>query len=97
MRWTIFSTIFPTVSRERAIAALRGMLDAVSGDTSASSEPIDAGSDPTPARIRRARPEISAECGHDPEKLVQRYIDIQQRKPNVSNPPCGSLTTELPH
>lgn len=30
-------------------------------------------------RIRRVRHEISAECGHDPQKLVEYYIKLQER------------------
>jgi hypothetical protein len=35
--------------------------------------------DPTLDRIRRARREISAECGHDPYALVEYYIELQKR------------------
>lgn len=35
--------------------------------------------DPTLARIRRARHEISAECGHDPYRLVEYYMQLQQQ------------------
>ncbi|MFL5537527.1 MAG: hypothetical protein ACJ8J0_00960 [Longimicrobiaceae bacterium] len=35
--------------------------------------------DPTLARIRRVRHEISAECGHDPYKLVEYYIGLQEQ------------------
>lgn len=36
-------------------------------------------SDPTLDRIRRVRHEISAECGHDPYKLVEYYTRLQER------------------
>lgn len=36
--------------------------------------------DPTLARIRRARHEISAECGHDPYRLVEYYMQLQQQQ-----------------
>jgi len=35
--------------------------------------------DPTLDRIRRVRHEISAECGHDPHKLVEYYIGLQEQ------------------
>jgi hypothetical protein len=35
--------------------------------------------DPTLDRIRRARHEISKECGHDPYKLVQYYVELQEQ------------------
>jgi hypothetical protein len=35
--------------------------------------------DPTLDRIRRVRHEISAECGHDPYKLVEYYIGLQEQ------------------
>jgi hypothetical protein len=38
---------------------------------------MNAQSDPTLDRIRRARHEISAACGHDPHRLVQYYIEMQ--------------------
>lgn len=46
--------------------------------------------DPTVERIRQIRHKISAECGHDPKKLVKYYTKYQQkfsgrliRKPRV--------------
>jgi hypothetical protein len=30
-------------------------------------------------RIRRARHEISAQCDHDPRKLVEHYMELQKR------------------
>jgi len=46
--------------------------------------------DPTVERIRQIRHKISAECGHDPQKLVKYYRKYQQkfsgrliRKPKV--------------
>jgi hypothetical protein len=35
--------------------------------------------DPTIARIRKARHEISAAAGHDPKRLVEYYIRLQER------------------
>ena len=35
--------------------------------------------DPTLERIRRVRHEISAECGHDPYKLVEYYMQLQEQ------------------
>jgi hypothetical protein len=35
--------------------------------------------DPTLDRIRRVRHEISAECGHDPYKLVEYYMGLQEQ------------------
>lgn len=35
--------------------------------------------DPVIDEIRAVRARISAECGHDPEKLVQYYLRLQQR------------------
>lgn len=40
---------------------------------------MKAPTDPTLDRIRRARREISAEFGHDPYKLVEYYIKLQER------------------
>ena len=30
-------------------------------------------------RIRRVRHEISAQCDHDPHKLVEHYIELQKQ------------------
>jgi hypothetical protein len=38
--------------------------------------------DPTLDRIRRVRHEISEACGHDPNRLVQYYIKLQERHRN---------------
>ncbi len=35
--------------------------------------------DPTIARIRKARHEISAAVGHDPKRLVDYYVRLQER------------------
>ena len=35
--------------------------------------------DPTIARIREIRHRISEECGHDPHRLVARYIEMQKQ------------------
>ena len=34
--------------------------------------------DPVIAEIRKARWMISEECGHDPRRLVERYIRLQE-------------------
>jgi thymidylate kinase len=36
-------------------------------------------SEPTLTRIRKARQRISAKYGHDPEKLVDHYIELQKK------------------
>lgn len=35
--------------------------------------------DPLVERIRKTRNDISEECGHDPKKLIELYIDYQQQ------------------
>ncbi len=35
--------------------------------------------DPVIDRIRKARCRISEECGHDPKKLVEYYMDRQKK------------------
>lgn len=35
--------------------------------------------DPTIQRIRQVRHEISEECGHDPQKLVEYYRRYQEK------------------
>jgi len=35
--------------------------------------------DPTIARIRETRHRISERCGHDPQKLVDYYIELQKK------------------
>ena len=35
--------------------------------------------DPTIARIRETRHRISEECGHDPRKVVDYYIELQKK------------------
>lgn len=35
--------------------------------------------EPTLTRIREARQRISAKCGHDPEKLVEYYMELQKQ------------------
>jgi len=49
--------------------------------------------DPTIERIRQIRHEISAECSHDPKKLVEYYMKYQQkflgrviREPKITAP-----------
>ncbi len=32
------------------------------------------------ARVRKARCQISKECGHDPKRLVEYYIKLQEEK-----------------
>jgi hypothetical protein len=36
--------------------------------------------DPSIARIREARHRISEKCGHDPKKLVEYYMKLQEEK-----------------
>lgn len=36
-------------------------------------------SDPTIDEIRRTRNHLSEECEHNPKKMVERYIQIQQK------------------
>ena len=36
--------------------------------------------DPTIAKIREARHRISEKCGHDPKKLVEYYMKLQEEK-----------------
>ena len=31
------------------------------------------------ARVRKAREHISEECGHDPRRLIEYYMKIQER------------------
>jgi hypothetical protein len=35
--------------------------------------------DPTIARVREARHQISEACGHDPQRLVDYYIELQKK------------------
>ena len=35
--------------------------------------------DPTIARIREARHQISEECGHDPQRIVGYYGELQKK------------------
>jgi hypothetical protein len=35
--------------------------------------------DPTIARVREARHRISEACGHDPQRLVDYYIELQKK------------------
>jgi hypothetical protein len=39
----------------------------------------DIGSDSTLQRIRKARMAISAQCDHDPKKLIEHYMELQER------------------
>lgn len=39
--------------------------------------------DPVISRIREARHRISAECGHDPKKLVKYYMERQKKHPEL--------------
>jgi hypothetical protein len=36
--------------------------------------------DPTIARIREARHRISERCGHDPKKLIEYYMALQEEQ-----------------
>ena len=40
----------------------------------------------TPERIRRVRQEISAACGHDPDKLVEYYMRLQDERRDRRTP-----------
>jgi hypothetical protein len=48
--------------------------------------------DPTLDRIRQVRHEISAEFDHDPEKLVEYYMRLQEERRNRSSgaPPAST-------
>jgi hypothetical protein len=35
--------------------------------------------DPTITRIREARRRISEECGHDPQRVVEYYTNLQKK------------------
>jgi hypothetical protein len=35
--------------------------------------------DPTITRIREARHRISQECEHDPQKIVEYYVELQKK------------------
>jgi hypothetical protein len=35
--------------------------------------------DPTITRIREARHQISEECGHDPQRIVEYYGELQKK------------------
>ncbi len=44
--------------------------------------------DPALDELRKIRHDISRECGHDPDKLVDRYIELQKRhKDRLINAP----------
>jgi len=47
-------------------------------------------SEPTLTRIRKARQRISAECGHDPYKLVDYYMKLQKESQHKLVPPIKS-------
>jgi len=47
--------------------------------------------EPTLTRIRKARQRISAKCGHDPEKLVEYYIELQKQYQDRLIPVDGPL------
>jgi hypothetical protein len=40
----------------------------------------DFSTDPTIERIREARHRISERCGHDPKRLVEYYMKLQEEK-----------------
>ena len=40
----------------------------------------DFSTDPTIERIREARHRISEKCGHDPRRLVEYYMKLQEEK-----------------
>lgn len=35
--------------------------------------------DPTLASIRETRHKISEECGHDPQRIVEYYLELQKK------------------
>lgn len=43
-------------------------------------------------RIRKARHSISAECGHDPRKLVEYYIRRQNKRRSPTSSASSSET-----
>ncbi len=43
--------------------------------------------EPTLKRIRKARQQISAQCGHDPYKLVEYYMELQKQYQHKLVPP----------
>jgi len=55
--------------------------------------------EPTLTRIRKARQRISAQCGHDPYKLVKYYMELQEQSqhklvPSTNNPTQTKQTIE---
>ncbi len=58
--------------------------------------PTNQSSDPVIEEVREVRRRISEECGHDPEKLVAYYMELQQQfgdrlidPPVAPNPASG--------
>jgi hypothetical protein len=47
--------------------------------------------EPTLTRIRKARHRISAQCGHDPHKLVKYYIELQEQSQHKLVPSIKSF------
>jgi hypothetical protein len=49
---------------------------------------MKANDDPTIKRIRAARHQISAECGHDPQRIVEYYGKLQKKyQDRIKNDP----------
>ncbi len=51
--------------------------------------------DSTVERIRRIRPEISEECGHNPKKIVEYYVRYQEkfRERLIGKPRVGAMVS----
>jgi hypothetical protein len=52
--------------------------------------------DPTITRIREIRHRISEKCDHDPRKVVDYYIAIQQKYTERLLSPEGEMSAETP-
>jgi hypothetical protein len=54
--------------------------------------------DPTIARIREARHRISERCGHDPKRLVEYYMKLQEERyaDRLVRPPKRAPIQESP-
>jgi hypothetical protein len=47
-------------------------------------------------RVRKARCRISEECGHDPKRLVEYYMKLQERHRDRLVWSCDSLSKDEP-
>jgi hypothetical protein len=52
--------------------------------------------DPTLERIRKVRHDISAEFYHDPQRLVEYYIQLQERHRDRFVRPPQSASVDMP-